>query len=88
MAALSVDYNMSDSTFTVTDAASTVHDLSSVVLLQSTDALSYDSDGNVVIRVGLSTARFVVTPPAGAALTFDKRMGQALKRLGITVPLF
>jgi hypothetical protein len=88
MAALSTDWSMVDSSFTVTNAAGAVLDLTGIVQLQATNALAYDTDGNVIIRVGLSTAKFVVTPPQGAALTFDKRMGAALKRLGLTVPTF
>ena len=87
MAALSIDYDMGSGGLVVTDAAGAAHDLTGIALLGG-NTLAYDTDGNVIIRVGLATATIVVTPPAGAALTFDKRLGTALKRLGITVPTF
>ena len=87
MAAKSVDYVMGAETLSITTTDDVVHELTGVVLLGG-NTLAYDSDGNVIIRVGLLTAKFVLTPPVGAALTFDKRMGVALGRLGVNVSKF
>jgi hypothetical protein len=85
VAAEQVSYNVADGSFIVTTTDTVEHDLSTVVVPPMTLAYQHTSDGPVV-RVGLSTARFIVTLPSGQPLTFDPRTAKALDRLGWNIP--
>jgi hypothetical protein len=90
VAALSIDYTLADGTFTVTDAAAVVHDLTAVLAPAADSPLSLlylpGQPPQAVVRCGLATAQFVIHLAGGQTLTLDPRTATALARLGWTIP--